>query len=56
MILVGMTISDTLVMGFLVETSCMIAEDKILLIVLPEKMASSRRSGHLGKCLFVLCK
>jgi hypothetical protein len=55
MILVGMTVGDTLVLGFLVGTSCIKVVDKISLMVLPENMASSGSLGHPGKGLFVLC-
>jgi hypothetical protein len=55
MILAGLTVGDILVLGFLFRTSCITAVDKILLIALPENMASSGSLGHPGKCLFVLC-
>jgi hypothetical protein len=55
MILARMIVGDTLVLGFLVGTSCMNATDRFLLMVLPEKMASSRIFAHPSKYRFVLC-
>jgi hypothetical protein len=55
MILAGLTVGDTLVLGLLARTSFMNVAYKISLMVLPENMASSRSLEHLGKYLFVLC-
>jgi len=54
MILAGLIVGDTLVLGLLARTSFMNVAYKISLMVLPENMASSRSLGHPGKFLFFL--
>jgi hypothetical protein len=52
--LVGMILWDTLVLGFLVETSYIKERDRISLIFLLENMASSGSLGHPRKNHFFL--
>jgi len=56
MILVGLTIGDTLFQGFLSGTSYVNVVDNISFMVLPENMASSGSLGHLSKGLSILYK
>jgi hypothetical protein len=55
MTLDGLTVGETLVLGFLAETSPIKEEDKILLMVLLENTASSRSLGHPGKGILGHC-